>query len=64
MNMCMNMNMHSHELDAQGIEGSAEPRHSTKVTVTLLPIVYSFVVNIEILERDLLSRGKNKKRTP
>ena len=40
----MNMNMHTHESDAQRMEGSAEPRHSTKVTVMLPAIVYSFVI--------------------
>ena len=59
--MCMNTNMHTHESDAQRIEGSAEPGPSTKVTVTLPAIVYSFVIISEILERDLLSRGRIRK---
>ena len=37
--MCTNMNMHTREPDAQRIEGSAEPRHNTKVTVILRAFV-------------------------
>ena len=54
--MCMNMNLHTQEPNAQRIEGSAEPRHSTKVTVTLPESMNSYLLLFERGERDLLSR--------
>ena len=59
--MCTNMNKHTPEPDAQRIEGSAEPRHSMKVTVTLHEFAYSCVFISEIGERDLLSLGRIRK---
>ena len=48
VNKCINKNMHTHEPDAQRIEGSAEPRHSTKVIIILRDFVGSFVLIYEI----------------
>ena len=58
VNTCINMNMHTHEPDAQRIEGSAELRQSTKVTVISRDLVCSFLLIYGIWERDLLSRGR------
>ena len=60
----MNMNMHSHEHDAQRIDGSAEPRHFIKVSFTLHEHPYQSEMVHETQERDVGSRRKRISTSP
>ena len=60
----MNMNMHSHEHDAQRIEGSAELRHSTEVSYALYEHTYHSEMIHETQERDTRSRSKRILKSP